>query len=162
MPLTHDLKPTPNRDAMSVHERLGVCFHHRAENFADATALIVNPASKLSYHCLIDVGGKRRTFVPDEHVAWHTENATFHGRKDCNEFLLGCAFAGNTGRTPLTTVQIESAIEWLEERWARYGWTCDWMTDHRQIAPEYKNDLSPMEWKRLLEAIKEKFAPLSA
>ena len=58
---------------------------------------------------------------------------------------------------PLTAAQIDSALEWLEDRWTRHGWTPDWITDHRQVAPGRKNDLCPTEWTRVQAAIAGRF-----
>jgi len=150
--------PSPNHDATRPHERLGVCFHHSAETFVDTLAILTDPARKVSYHCLIDLDGTRGTLVADEHLAWHAGVSNFRGREHCNAFLLGCSFAGNTWHAPLTDAQIFSALDWLAARWTRYSWTLDWMTDHRQIAPQRKDDLNPIEWERLRAAIAARFA----
>lgn len=144
---------SPNCDATRRHDCRGVCFHHSAETFEDTLAILTDPARKVSYHCLIDADGTRCVLVADEHLAWHAGVSAFGGRGQCNEFLLGCAFAGNTWKTPLTEAQIASALDWLEPRWRRHGWNIDCMTDHRQIAPERKDDLNPVEWDRLRAAI---------
>jgi N-acetyl-anhydromuramoyl-L-alanine amidase len=151
-------RPSPNCDATQRHEQLGVCFHHSAENFADSIAILTDPARRVSYHCLIDADGTRCTLVPDAHIAFHAGESRFRGRTGCNFFLLGCAFAGDTYAAPLTDDQIASALEWLELRWRRNGWSHGWMTDHRQVAPQRKDDLKPEEWTRLLRAIVAKFA----
>ena len=71
--------------------------------------------------------------------------------------MLGVSFAGNTYQAPLTDAQIASALEWLEPRWRARGWTLEWMTDHRQVAPGRKDDLNPVEWERLRAAIAARF-----
>jgi N-acetyl-anhydromuramoyl-L-alanine amidase len=125
----------------------------------DATiAHMLNPASKVSYHCLIADDGTRCTLVSDEHIAWHAGASTFLGRARCNDFLLGLAFAGDTYRAPLTNAQLDSAREWLAERWVRYGWTPEVITDHRQISPGRKEDLNPVEWTRV-QAMLQTLAP---
>lgn len=113
-------------------------------------------AFERSYHCVIRQDGARFVLVPDEAIAWHAGASTFHGRTRCNDFLLGVSFAGDTAREPLTPDQIASALEWLEERWVRYGWSLEWMTDHRQVSPGRKRDLDPAQWERLRAAIAEK------
>jgi AmpD protein len=95
--------------------------------------------------------------VVDDHIAWHAGASTFFGRERGNDFLLGCAFAGDTYATPLTEAQIASAVDWLASRWACYAWTIAAITDHRQIAPDRKDDLNPVEWERLRTAIKGRF-----
>jgi AmpD protein len=149
MPFPEINRPSPNFDASVTHEQLGVVFHHSVVPFDEALAILTDPARKVSYHCLIAPDGTRCTLVPDEHIAWHAGVSTFRGRPGCNAFLLGLSFAGDTYAAPLTAPQLASAIEWLTPRWNRLGWTLDWMTDHRQVAPGRKDDLNPVEWQRL-------------
>jgi len=150
-------RPSPNYDPATPHERLGVVFHHSVIPFDETIALMTDPARKVSYHCLIAPDGTRCTLVPDDQVAWHAGVSSFRGRPGCNAFLLGLSFAGDTYAAPLTEAQLASALEWLAPRWTRHGWTLDWMTDHRQVAPGRKDDLNPVEWLRLLAAIKLNF-----
>jgi AmpD protein len=144
---------SPNRDLAPPQECAGVLFHHSVASFADTLARMLDPASKVSYHALIDLDGARCTLVPDAQIAWHAGASSFLGRTRCNDFLLGLAFAGDTYATPLTGAQIASALEWLATRWVRHGWTPDRMTDHRQVSPGRKDDLAPAEWARLHMAI---------
>jgi len=71
--------------------------------------------------------------------------------------MLGCAFAGDTNKEPLTGAHLESILEWLEPRWKRYGWSVGWMTDHRTVAPDRKDDLKPEEWNQVQTAIAARF-----
>lgn len=148
---------SPNFAAEPPHERLGVCFHHTVKPFADTLAYMADPASRVSYHVVIDRDGARARLVNERHVAWHAGVSTWGGRAGCNAFLLGVAFAGDTCAEPLTDAQIDSALEWLEARWAAEGWSLETMTDHRQVAPGRKDDLAPAEWARLRAAIAERF-----
>ncbi len=149
MPFPAFERPSPHWSAEPPHERRGVLFHHSVKSFADTITLMTHPDSRVSYHVLIDADGTRCTLVDDERVAWHAGVSTFQGRDDCNAFLLGLAFAGDTYAVPLTDAQLASAREWLEPRWQRYGWTAAWMTDHRQVSPGRKDDLNPSEWMRV-------------
>lgn len=150
-------RPSPNFSSSPVHERLGVCFHHSVESFDGTIALMTSGSSAVSYHVLIATDGTRCGLVADEHVAWHAGASVFAGRSRCNDFLLGVAFAGDTYTAPLTSDQIDSALEWLALRWLRYGWSIDRMTDHRQISPGRKDDLNPAEWSRVRAAIVRRF-----
>ena len=150
-------RPSPNFAATPAHEQLGVCFHHSAMDFGATIARMLLAESQVSYHVLISPEGTRSTLVADQHIAWHAGASTFLGRTRCNDFLLGVAFAGDTYATPLTDAQLASALEWLAPRWPRHGWTPAVMTDHRQIAPDRKDDLNPVEWARLFAAIRAKF-----
>ncbi len=151
---------SPNRDLAPTHEQLGVCFHHSVMPFDATIAHMLTAASQVSYHCLIAPDGTRCTLVPDAHIAWHAGASTFLGRTRCNDFLLGLAFAGDTGAAPLTPAQIASALAWLAPRLALHHWPLTRLTDHRQISPGRKNDLNPTEWTRLHAAIAEKFFPV--
>ncbi|HWL15572.1 MAG TPA: N-acetylmuramoyl-L-alanine amidase [Opitutus sp.] len=154
---TEIVRPSPNVTPDRMHERWGVLFHHSVLSFEDTIALMTDPASEVSYHCLIAASGTRCTFVPDERIAWHAGASRFHGRSRCNDFLLGLAFAGDTYATPLTHHQIASALEWLDARWTRYDWSLDRIADHRTVAPGRKDDLAPAEWDRLHRAIAAHF-----
>jgi N-acetyl-anhydromuramoyl-L-alanine amidase len=143
---------SPNR-AERAHERLGVLFHHSAMGFEATIARMQSAASRVSYHCLIDADGTRCTLVPDTQVAWHAGVSRFLGRENCNDFLLGVAFAGDTYAAPLSGAQVESALEWLGSRWTAFGWGPDRIADHRQASPGRKDDLNPLEWERLRAAI---------
>lgn len=151
-------RPSPNFSPSPEHEQLGVCFHHSVLDFEATIAHMLNPESRVSYHVLIAPDGSRARLVADEHIAWHAGVSTFQGRTDCNAFLLGVSFAGDTRVAPLTDPQIASALDWLVPRWTRLGWTPAMMTDHRQIAPGRKTDLAPGEWNRLLAAITARFS----
>ena len=150
--------PSPNAARSPAHERRGVCFHHSVLDFPAALARLTDPGSRVSYHVLIALNGARTRLVRDDHVAWHAGVSTFQGRGDCNAFLLGVAFAGDTYQHPLTEAQVASALEWLRLRWRPLAWTVEWMTDHRQIAPSRKDDLNPTEWARLRAAIVDEFS----
>ncbi|MFA6959262.1 MAG: N-acetylmuramoyl-L-alanine amidase [Opitutaceae bacterium] len=149
--------PSPNYSPSPAHERLGVCFHHSVMDFEATIAHMRKPESRVSYHVLIAPDGTRARLVADEHTAWHAGVSSFHGRENCNAFLLGVSFAGDTRSTPLTAPQIASALDWLAARWSRHDWTPAVMTDHRQISPGRKDDLAPAEWGRLHAAIIARF-----
>ena len=157
MPFPEYARLSPNHDQARRHEGLGVLFHHSVMAFDATIAHMLRPESQVSYHCLIAPDGTRCTLVADEHIAWHAGASSFLGRTRCNDFLLGLAFAGDTYRAPLTSAQLESALEWLEPRWRQQGWTTAVMTDHRHVAPGRKDDLNPTEWLRVYTALSARF-----
>ena len=160
MPFRQFERLSPNRDE-AAHERLGALFHHSGIGFAETIERMLDPASRVSYHCLIDRDGTRCTLVPETQVAWHAGASRFMGRDRCNDFLLGVAFAGDTYMGPLSEPQLASALEWLAARWEPLGWGPDRLTDHRQVSPGRKTDLNPAEWDRLLAAVSERFGRCS-
>jgi len=160
MPFRQFERLSPNHDE-TAHERLGVLFHHSGLGFDETIGRMADPASRVSYHCLIDLDGTRCTLVPETRVAWHAGASRFMGRERCNDFLLGVAFAGDTYLAPLSAPQMASALEWLSARWEPLGWTLDRMTDHRQVSPGRKRDLNPAEWDRLFAAVSGHFGRCS-
>lgn len=155
MAFPQSFRPSPNHAEAPLHERRGVVLHHTVMSFEQTLAYMLDPASRVSYHAVIARTGERCTLVRDEHIAWHAGVSSFQGRPHCNAFLLGLAFEGDTYREPLSTAQIESALEWLAGRWERYGWSPDSLVDHRQVAPGRKDDLNPMEWARFEACVRE-------
>lgn len=146
---------------------LGVVFHHTCGTWEGDKAWIMdanNPGNGIyaSYHCVIHESGKRRKFAEDTSRCWHAGVSQWMGRKSCNDFMLGCAFSGDTypnrkfGRT-LTDNEIASAMEWLAPRIKRWGIKREWITDHRQVSPGRKDDINPFEWARLKRAIDARF-----
>ena len=157
MPYPEIVRLSPNCAATPAHEHLGVLVHHSVMPFEATIARMLDPASEVSYHCIIGPDGARCTLVHDNHIAWHAGVSHFLGRPRCNQFLLGLAFAGDTYASPLTRAQLASAAEWLGPRWKRYGWSCERVTDHRQVAPGRKDDLNPTEWARVQAMLAETF-----
>jgi len=152
---------SPNRSE-AANELRGVVLHHSQSGFEATIARMADPASQVSYHCLIDADGTRCTLVPDGQVAWHAGVSEFRGRAHCNAFMLGLAFAGDTYAAPLSEAQLASALDWLAPRWERRGWDLDCLTDHRQVAPGRKRDLNPAEWSRVVAAVRGRFPPPDA
>ena len=151
-------RPSPNREARR-HERLGAMFHHSELSFDATVERMLQRSSQVSYHCLIGLDGTRCVLVPDNEVAWHAGASSFMGRNRCNDFMLGVSFAGDTYEAPLSDAQLASALEWLSRRWRALGWSPEVMTDHRQASPGRKRDLNPLEWDRLIAAIRSRFQP---
>jgi AmpD protein len=149
---------SPNCSVTPVHEQLGVLFHHSVMSFGQTITFMGDPASQVSYHCLVAPDGTRCMMVQDQHIAWHAGGSSFMGRTRCNDFLLGLSFAGDTYATPLTDAQLDSAMEWLARRWAIRQWTLDRMVDHRQVSAGRKDDLNPIEWDRLRTRISAYFS----
>ena len=143
---------TPGRN-----ERLGVVFHHSILTFWETIDYMSERENVVSYHCVIDTDGTRCRLALDDAIAHHAGVSAFKSREGCNRFMLGCAFAGDTNKEPLAKAQLESMLEWLDPRWERYKWSIDWMTDHRTVAPDRKDDLKPEEWSRVFSAIARRF-----
>jgi len=151
-----------NKSKGRIIQPTGVGLHHFALPLEDLLLMSTQNSGVLScgtkfkhgisYHCAIEEDGTRHIFGKDTDRMWHAGESIFKGIKDCNSFLLGVAFLGDTNKKPLTFEQITSFIEWFIPRMIEHYIKKDWITDHRTIAPSRKVDLNPIELNRILVA----------
>jgi AmpD protein len=118
---------------------------------------ILQSKSQVSYHVIINTDGSRTCFAGDDRRAWHAGKSTFKGRTNCNGFLLGLAFSGDTNKRELTEDEVASAIEWLVPRFKEWGWPRDLstVTTHKEISPGRKTDVDDRAFKKIKQALKE-------
>lgn len=136
----------------------GVVLHHTGDYSEKSICNhFTNPESKASAHVVIWKDGRRTVFVADDLKAWHAGKSEFKGLPNCNNFMLGVEFHGDTNKEPLTYEQIDSFVEWLCPRIVKYRIKKDWITDHRTVSPGRKVDLNPVEFNRIQQSIKYLF-----
>lgn len=149
------MQRTPNYGGSLVPE--GIVFHHSAGSLASNIDWLGRTEAKASYHAIIAKDGARHKFLDLDVVAWHAGESVFKGRAGCNQFMLGIAFTEDTYTRRLTDEEIDSAVQLVKLLAPKYGWQHSDMTDHRTVSPGRKNDLNPVEWRRLQLALKEAF-----
>ncbi len=131
--------------------------HHTDGNFAGSVAWCSNPASKVSYHCIIARDGRRRVLAKPTQRTWHAGKSSYKGRSDVNSFSVGVAFEGNTYTDPLERAAIESFLEYVIPIMRQHGIDPKEVTDHRTIAPSRKVDVEPHELAGLKWEIEKAF-----
>lgn len=148
-------KATPNVSYSTIQPE-GVILHHSYGSYNGSVSWILQEASRVSYHCIIDEDGSRTVFANDNQRAWHAGHSTFNGRKGCNSFMLGLAFSGDTNARELTKEEIESAVEFLLPRFDRWNWPKDLstITTHRAVSPNRKNDVDIRAEAAIMKALK--------
>jgi N-acetyl-anhydromuramoyl-L-alanine amidase len=137
----------------------GIVLHHSCGTWEGDRSWMRHAESKVSYHCLINTNGARVQFVSYKRVAWHAGVSVFKGRGNCNDFMLGLAFTGDTvsgERRPqksLTPMELASAVEWIGQRMVEFGIERDWITTHAIISPRRKDDVSAAVYEQIMEAL---------
>lgn len=137
----------------------GLLLHHTAGSYGGAVAWLCNKTSGASAHVVIAKNGHRTVLAGDRQRTWHAGDSIWKGRKDCNTWMMGVEFEGDTNQAPLTKEQIESFCEWFAPRKLKYNWKLEGITDHRTVTQTTirKVDLKASELQRVLDVLKLKF-----
>jgi N-acetyl-anhydromuramyl-L-alanine amidase AmpD len=146
-------KRTPNISAGRVIKPTHVILHHTSGAYAGSVAWCLNPASKVSYHCIIARNGKRTVLALPTQRTWHAGVSSWQGRKDVNSFSIGMAWEGDTYTTTLSEDALLSAVEYLLPILRENHIPLANIIRHADISPGRKNDCSPAAHAALLAAL---------
>jgi N-acetyl-anhydromuramyl-L-alanine amidase AmpD len=138
---------TPNVSAKPIVPR-AIVLHHSGGSYAGGVSWIKNPASRVSYHCLVAPDGRRTVFANPEQRTWHAGVSSWRGKRDLNSWSVGASFAGDTNKEPLADAAMASMAEYLVPVMRRYKLGLKDVTDHRTVSPGRKDDLRPSELTR--------------
>jgi N-acetyl-anhydromuramyl-L-alanine amidase AmpD len=125
-----------------------IVLHHTSGSYGGSVAWCMNPASRVSYHCIVAKDGRRSTLADPDERTWHAGVSSWRGKRDLNSWSIGAAFEGNTYKRPLGEDEMASMAEYLEPLMKLYRLTIDDVTDHRTVSPGRKDDLNPTEFAR--------------
>ena len=152
-----EFRQTPNISSSKINP-IGIVLHHSSGSFVGTVDWCLRSESKVSYHCVINLDGSRVQLAKDNQRAWHAGKSSFKGRSDCNGFMLGLAFSGDTYNRELTQDEINSAVEWILKRLEYYKWPKDLstITTHRAVSPGRKDDPDKRAEAAILNALRKK------
>jgi N-acetyl-anhydromuramyl-L-alanine amidase AmpD len=125
-----------------------IVLHHTSGSYAGSVAWCMNPASKVSYHCIVARDGRRSTLADPDERAWHAGVSSWRGKRDLNSWSIGAAFEGDTYKRPLGEDEMASMAEYLVPLMKQYNLALGDVTDHRTVSPGRKDDLKPSELAR--------------
>jgi N-acetyl-anhydromuramyl-L-alanine amidase AmpD len=136
-------KHTPNvspRQIVPTH----ILMHHTSGSYKGSVSWCMNPASKVSYHCIVSQTGARTVLAGPTMRAWHAGVSSWQGRRDCNSYCIGVAFEGDTYTQPPSEDALMSAVEYIVPLMDEYGIPESNIIRHADVAPGRKNDCSPL------------------
>jgi len=149
---------SPNVSSGKRIKPKAIVLHHTSGTYAGSVAWCMNPASKVSYHCIVAKDGRRSTLADPDERAWHAGRSEWRGRRDLNSWSIGAAFEGDTYKRPLGEDEMASMAEYLAPLMKLYRLTLDDVTDHRTVAPGRKDDLNPTEFARFKKYLAARLA----
>ena len=148
-------RQTPNVSKGRTITPTGIVLHHTAGSYAGSVSWCLNPASQVSYHCIVDLNGDRTFLAKETQRAWHSGRSIFKGVSDCNSFMLGIAVSGNTYNRELTPEEINSVACLSVNYMHKWDFQIENITTHREVSPGRKADISPKAEKQIMEAVLE-------
>jgi N-acetylmuramoyl-L-alanine amidase len=148
-------RQSPNISKGIIIKPEGIVLHHTAGSYQGSVSWIMNPISKVSYHCVVDLNGNYTTLAHDNQRAWHAGISSFNGRKNCNDFMLGIAVSGDTNTRQLNDMEIETVAKWCIDKMKKFDFGIDMITTHRAISPVRKNDIDIRAERAILNKIRE-------
>ena len=147
------VKQSPNVSKNPI-KPLGIVLHHSGGSYTSSVDWCLRKESKVTYHCMVDLNGDSTILAKDTQRAWHAGKSSFKGKNDCNNFMLGVSVSGDTNKRRLSEFEIESVAKWCVEKMKLWGFGIDWITTHREISPNRKNDVSIEAEKQIKDKIK--------
>jgi len=135
-----------------------IVLHHTAGSYAGSVAWCADPASRVSYHCIVAKDGRRTVLADPDERAWHAGKSSWRGRRDLNSWSVGAAFEGDTYERELGEAEMASMADYLLPIMQRYGLTLADVTDHRTVSPGRKDDLAPRELARFKAYLAQRLA----
>lgn len=145
----------------------GICIHYISGRYTqpddpyDPDEIIrILEEYGFAYHDLITREGEVIELVPAPLRAWHAGESSWHGREDCNSFMLGIALAGMY-ETPFTDPQYDALAQRTAQHVQRFRTIRrENIAGHEDVAPDRKRDPGPgFQWDRYLHAINGLWEP---
>lgn len=161
--------PTDNK-SRKKNKVEGVVLHHTGIDKIETSLKILTKhtgKNRVSCHVLIDKDGTRYLLAAPKDVTWHSGYSRHNGKNNCNDFMIGVEFQGNTNAEPLTNEQIESAIDYLTPLIKKYNIKRENIVTHKIVRDNWlrnnsrnkqvpqKVDINQLEYERLMKVLEK-------
>jgi N-acetylmuramoyl-L-alanine amidase len=144
-------KRSPNQNERPAGVLPGlIVIHGTVGSDAGDLAWLTNPASKVSYHYLIQRAGTTYRLVDDTRRAWHAGASSWRGRANVNDYSLGIGLSNKGDGELFTDAQYKACGSLCRILMRRWNITLDEVVGHYHISPGRKTDpWYVFEWGRL-------------
>jgi N-acetyl-anhydromuramyl-L-alanine amidase AmpD len=149
---------TPNVSRGKRIKPQAIVLHHTSGSYAGSVAWCMNPASRVSYHCIVAKDGRRSTLADPDERTWHAGRSEWRGKRDLNSWAIGAAFEGDSYQRQLGEDEMASMADYLLPIMRQYNLALGDVTDHRTVSPGRKDDLNPVEFTRFKKYLAARLA----
>ena len=133
-----------------------IVLHHSAGGFRGTVSWIMDPASDVSYHYVINPkDGSRIQHVFDTRKAWHAGRSSWRGYTGLNSHSIGIAFDRNTNTRTPSGVEIDSCAWKCVYLMGKFNLSPGDIITHEQIAKGRKDDVSEETHRLVLDRVSE-------
>ena len=150
-------RPSPNYDSRNGSDIDMLVLHYTGmPTAAEALARMIDPASKVSAHYLVDEEARVYRLVPENKRAWHAGVAQWGNVTDINSCSVGIEIANpghEYGYREFTQEQTAAVIALSKEIVTRHRIKPARVLGHSDVAPTRKQDPGELfDWQRLARA----------
>ncbi len=154
------VKLSPNRGG-TIKPKY-IILHHSSGSHDGTLDWISQRRSRVSYHYLIDSDGSRTQMVWDSKRAWHTGKSRWGSDRNLNGLSVGISFWGDTYERKPGFGEIESCSEKCIYLMEKFNIPIENILTHQEVAPDRKNDCSPITKERVITSVKARLIILEA
>jgi len=146
--------PSPNFDSRDGCSISMLVLHYTGMRTPqEAINRLIDPASKVSAHYIVDEDGTVLNLVKEEHRAWHAGVSGWRGETRVNHHSIGIEIVNpghEFGYRPFPDMQMESVISLCKEILGRHAIEPRNVIGHSDVAPTRKEDPGELfDWEEL-------------
>jgi hypothetical protein len=131
---------SPNHEARPAGMIINtVVLHHTGGDFGPSLNWLINPASGVSSHYLIDRDGSIYELVDEARESWHAGYSLHKGRENVNDFSIGIELVNDGDGVEPYPQRLQDALVWLlNDIKARRGIIRSDVVTHKAIRDAWK------------------------